>query len=149
MSITPSGFHDQAYRRDAGHDAMQQAFLDWLRTRPIANLPPRAAVHRHVEGEYPLWRNGQIVAYADAAEVLTVNLTVTLSLFEINPRIHTVFGVVRQAKALEALARSVKADFRYCHIVVKAEDPLLADLRKEWPRVWAWGVIFEPMDADP
>ena len=66
----------------------------------------------------------------------------------IKPRIHTVDGCVRQAKALEALAKSVEADFHFCHIVVKADDPLLVPLRAEWPRVWAWGIIFEPVEPD-
>ncbi len=144
--ITPSGFHDAAYRRDAGHDAMQQAFLVFLRARPISAVPAGAIVHREVEGEFPLYRRGQIVAYADAAETLTVNLTTTLSLFEIKPRIETVYGIVRQAKALESLAKAIQADFHVCHVVVPATDPLIGAMRAEWPRVWAWGISFEPVE---
>lgn len=147
-ALTPSGFHDDAYRRDAGHDAMQQRFLEWLRSRPIAGLPTNAVVHRAVEGEYPLMRRGQIVAYVDACEILTVNLVSTVSLFEIKPTIHTVYGVVRQAKALEALSRAIPADFHFCHVVVKAGDPLLPALRAEWPRVWAWGITFDSVGRD-
>ena len=30
------------------------------------------------------------------------------------------------------------------HLVCDANDPKLADLRAEWPHVWAWGVVFDP-----
>lgn len=138
--ITPSAAHNEAYHRDAGHDAMQAEFLKFLRARPILAIPANAIVHRVVEAEMPILRRGQIVAYADAAEILTVNLLTTVSLFEIKPRIHTVFGVVRQAKALLELARaSIPSDLHVVHVVVPARDLKLADLRREWPNTWAWG----------
>ena len=141
----PSRYHDQAYRRDAGHDDLQQEFLDWMRSRPTALLPIGAPVHRHVEGEYALRRNGQIISFVDAIEILTVNLTRIVSLFEIKPRIETVFGIVRQAKALLDLAQTdIRADQHYCHVVVRAGDPMIPMLRKYWPHVWAWGETFEP-----
>jgi hypothetical protein len=137
--MTPSQFHDQAYRRDAGHDRLQADFLTFLRSRPFAGIPEGAIVHRTVEAEFPLRRRGEIVAYVDAVEILTVNLSTTASLFEVKPRIHTVFGIVRQAKAYEALAQGcIPADMHFCHVIVPAADPLLAALKSEWPRVWAW-----------
>lgn len=146
--LPPSRFHDQAYRRDAGHDVMQAEFLDWLRGRPMV-MPPNAAVHRHVEGEYALRRRGQIVSYVDAIEIVTVNLSAVANLFEIKPRIETVFGIVRQAKALLDLAQGdIRADQHYCHVVVKAGDPLLPELRKHWRHVWAWGARFEPIEDE-
>jgi hypothetical protein len=146
--LTPSGAHDQAYKRDRGHDAMQAAFLDFLRSRPVAAVPKGAFVHREVEAERPLRRRGQVVAYVDAIEILTVNLTTVVSLFEIKPRIHTVFGIIRQAKSQLALAVSdIPADQHYCHIIVPASEPKLLELRAEWPLTWAWGVTFERVEG--
>jgi hypothetical protein len=141
---TPSRFHDDAWRRDRGHDAMQAAFLEFLRDRPTAAIPEGAIVYREVEAEKPLYLRGQIVSYVDCCEILTVNLTTFVSLFEIKPRIDTVFGIVRQLKsALDIAKRSIPGDLYFCHVVVPASDPKLADLRAEWPHVWAWGITFE------
>lgn len=144
----PSAFHNEAYHRDAGHDALQQEVLRFLRGRSLAGLPPAAALHREVEGERPLYRCGQIVGYVDACEIVTVNLFVTCQLFEIKPRIQTVFGIVRQAKATLALAKTcIPADLHFCHVVVPHNDPKLSDLRAEWPHVWAWGVESPEWDG--
>lgn len=143
----PSAFHNAAWmkvRANPGHEIMQQQVLAFLRQRRIAGLAPGGAVYRDVEGEMPLVRRGQIVAYADAAEILQIDLTRIISLFEIKPAIETVFGIVRQAKALLELAKAaLPADQHWCHIVVPAADPKLDDLRVEWPHVWAWGIQFE------
>jgi len=140
---TPSRFHDDAWRRDRGHDSMQAEFLDFLRGRPLV-IPVGALIHRDVEAEKPLYLRGQIVSYVDCCEILTINLTVFVSLFEIKPRIDTVFGIVRQLKsALDIAKRSIPGDLYFCHVVVPASDPKLDDLRAEWPRVWAWGATFD------
>lgn len=147
--ITPSWFHDQAYHRDAGHDAMQAAFLDFLRDRPVVAIPRGAIIHREVEAERPLHRLGQIVSYVDAIEVLTIGLTTIVSLFEIKPRIETVFGIVRQAKSMLELAEAdIPGDVHVCHVVVRADDPMLSALRAYWPNVWAWGATFESVGED-
>lgn len=129
---------------------MQAEFLAWLRTRPITGLRPGALVHRRVEAEFPLTRRGQIVAWIDAVEVLDVDLTCIVSLFEIKPVIDTPFGIIRQAKSYLALARGefARADHIEMHIVVPATDPLLPQLRAEWPRTWAWGATFEVCDDE-
>ena len=139
---TPSGFHDEAYKRPRGHDAMQMEFLAFLRARPFgAAIPAGAMVHRDVEGERPFIRNGQVIAFADAFEMLTINLYQVASAFEIKPRIETVFGVVRQAKALlQVMRQTLRADQHWVHVVVPHDDPMLDELRKEWPHVWAWGL---------
>gem|GEM_PF-5239700 len=136
----PSAYHDQAFRRDADHDIMQQKFLAFLRQRPLAGIPYGAAVHREVEGERPIYRNGQAISFIDACEVVTINLTTVVNLFEIKPKIATVFGIIRQAKSQLALAKLfIPADHHYCHVVVPYNDPLISELKAEWPHVWAWG----------
>ena len=143
--MTPSKFHDAAWRRDVGHDEMQAEFLSFLRERPMAAIPSGSIVDRRVEGELPLVRFGQVVSFVDAAEILTVNFLTTVTLFELKPRIETVFGVIRQAKAMLALAETaIPAELHLCHIVAKANDPKLAELRAQWPHTWAWGVTFDP-----
>ena len=144
----PSAFHNEAWlraKRQPKHDLLQQEVLAFLRQRPVCGIPENTAVHRHVEGEFALRKRGQIVSFADAAEVLDVNLTCIVSLFEIKPRIETVFGIVRQAKAMLGLVAETvpRATQAYCHVVVPADDPLLADLRREWPHTWAWGFAEE------
>ena len=138
--MTPSAAHNGAYQRDRGHDAMQMAFLKFLRTRPLSCLPASPLVHHQVEGELALSRRGQVVAFVDCAETITVGLSQSVNWYEIKPRIETVFGVVRQAKALEQLGHSLgyaKGPFAV-HVVVPASDPKITDLKAEWPNVWAW-----------
>lgn len=138
---TPSGFHGDARRRTPSHDRMQTELLAFLRGRPYAALPTGAPVHRVVEAEYPLVRNGQVVAFLDAVEIVTIALSSTVNLFEIKPKIETVFGVIRQAKAGLVLAYStIRADVLVYHIVVPWDDPLLGALRQEWPRTWGWEI---------
>lgn len=144
---TPSGYHDDArgrLRKEPKHDLMQAEVLKFLRGRVLAGIPEGAYVDRLVEGEYPIVRRGQVVAYADAIEIASVNLFRTISMFEIKPVIDTVFGIIRQAKALLQLASvTIPGEAYFCHVVVPAEDPLLPELRAEWPRTWAWGAKFE------
>lgn len=141
--LTPSRYHEQARNHPAGHDRIKQELLAFLRDRPLAAIPECAAVHREVEAERPLHRRGQIVSYVDAVEIVTVNLSTTVSLFEVKPQIDTIFGIIRQAKAMLALARAdIPGDVHVCHLVVPHTDPLLAALRAEWPHTWAWGVRF-------
>ena len=122
---------------------MQAEVLAYLRTRPLAGVPYGAIVDRHVEAEYAFVRNGQVVGFVDAIEIVTVNLTAVAHLFEIKPKIDTVFGIVRQAKAAEALAAScIPAQSHVCHVVVPHTDPLLPALRAEWQHTWAWGIEF-------
>lgn len=143
----PSAYHDQAWKRLRSapqHEVMQAEVLAFLRNRVLAGLPPRAFVDRMVEGEYPIVRRGQVVAYADAIEISSVDLLRTINLFEIKPSIDTVFGIVRQAKSLLQLARStIPGEMYFCHVVVPADDPKMRDLRAEWPHTWAWGIKFD------
>ena len=145
----PSRFHELARNRDAGHDAMQAEFLTFLRSRVVTFIPAGATISREVEAELPLRnRAGVIVSFADAAEILLVNFTRVVSLFEVKPRIETVFGIVRQVKAMEDLGRANYPDAQvWAHAVVPASDPLIGELRQEWPRVWSWGISFEPVDT--
>lgn len=139
--LTPSCAHDEAFRRDAGHDSLQKEFLTFLRERRQVIFSGDLPIHRHVEAEYPFHRHGNIVAYADAVEILHVGPTKIVNIFEIKPKIHTVFGIVRQIKALVTLGyRDLAADICNGHIIVPAHDPKIGDLRDEWPHTWAWNI---------
>lgn len=147
----PSAFHDDSWRKTRAqptHEAIQQQVLTFLRDRVVA-APDRAFVDRHVEGEYAIVKRGQIIAYVDAIEILSVNLFRTVSLFEVKPVIDTVFGIVRQAKALLQLAQTtIPGEAYYCHVVVPWTDPKIEELKAEWPRTWAWGIKFDQCAGD-
>lgn len=121
---------------------MQAELLAFLRSRKIWMPGVKAAVvptHREVEGEYPFLRRGEIVAYADAIDILTVGLFTVVNIFEVKPKIESIFAAIRQAKALLNLAEhTIQADAHYCNIVVPATDPLLYDLRFQWRETWGW-----------
>jgi hypothetical protein len=120
--LTPSGFHDRAWRRAPKHDDMQREFLEFLRARPTIIVPPNAISARQVEGEYPLVRNGQVISFVDAIEILDVGFCRTVTLFEIKPIIETVYGVVRQAKAQLELASNCFANATVTLNVVVPHD---------------------------
>ena len=144
----PSKFHEDRGRGKSSwrHDKMQAELLAFLRARSIAGLPANAVINREVEAEYPLTKRGQVVSFVDAIEVLDVNLLRFVSAFEVKPEIDSPCAIVRQAKSsAELLRHQIKfiAHLDY-HLVCDANDPKLADLRAEWPHVWAWGVVFDP-----
>ena len=109
--MTPSGWHDDAKNRDAGHDEMQIAVFDYLRDhqdeqREIAGeVYVRCGVHF----EYPLMRDGKILAWADVAAIWEAKNAsypedIYIEIFEIKPTIYSVGAVVRQCIALEYAA---------------------------------------------
>lgn len=122
---------------------MQAEVLEHLRTRPMVGIPEGVPVHREVVGEWPIYRRNQIVSFVDAVEIVTIGLEKHIYAFEVKPVIDTVFGIVRQLKAMDALiATEVRPKFRVVFAVAHWDDPSLADLRKEWPQTWAWGIQF-------
>ena len=141
---SPSGWHNDAWQRPSRHDQIQQDLLTFLRTRPLAGVPAGVAVARLVEGEYPILRGGQIIAYCDAIEILTVNLFASVSIFEVKPDVGAPFAALRQCKALLQLAKEcVQADTHTLHLVVPHDAIGIATLRENWPHVWAWGAKFD------
>ena len=140
--LTPSRAHDQAFKRDAGHDALQQEVLAFLRGRSLAQSGA-TIISRTVEAEMPFRKRGQIVAYADIGEIIDTPLCRIVNIYEIKPRIETVFGIVRQAKVLADLVQDIEADQRYVNVVVPHTDPLGPALLREWPRTWAWRRDFD------
>lgn len=149
---TPSGFHGSARGRPVSHDIMQRDFLAYLRAKPTVNIPDGVLSHRQVEGEYPLVRNGQVISFVDAIEILEIGVLSqelrTISLFEIKPVIDTVYGIVRQAKSQLQLAETlIPADVHVLHLIVPHDDPLLLEMRAEWPHTWAWGFELPAWDS--
>jgi hypothetical protein len=119
---------------------MQQEVLAFLRSRKPAGLPDTDIIDRLVEGEFPLFKRGQVVSFVDAIEILEIRLKRFVSAFEIKPVIVSPTAVIRQVKSQLALIRSnLKPTRCDIHIVVPATDPLLPELRAEWPQTWAWG----------
>jgi len=149
-NLTPSGFHDEKWRQNRAlptHDEMQRDFLTFLRARSI--IVSGALVTREVIPEYEFVRKGRIVAFADAVEIVDVDFMRTVNIYEIKPIIETVFGIVRQCKALFQLARElIPGNVQVVHAVVPFNDPLLDALRVEWPAAWGWGATFKPVTED-
>jgi hypothetical protein len=107
--VTPSGWHEDALRRDAGHDAMHLAV--WR----FHSIPDSyGSWTRDVHFEWPvLALRGGIRAFADIAEIYwsgapppgrSYKQWVRVYLYEIKPTVSTVGGIVRQCAALEAAA---------------------------------------------
>lgn len=140
---TPSAWHDQAWKRQRAtpkHDVIQRDVLTFLRGRRLAGIPEGAWVDRMVEGEYAIVLRGNIVAYVDAIDIFSVNMLRQVHAFEIKPAIDTAFGIVRQIKhTMHLLEQAIPNAMHFGHLVVPVEDPLLAELRTEWPQTWAWG----------
>lgn len=127
---------------------MQAEVLAHLRNRPLVGIPDVTPVHRDVIGEWPIHRaDGQVIAFVDAVEIVTVGLEQHVYAFEIKPVIDTAFGIVRQLKAIEALIASrIRPKFQTVFAVVRWDDPKLGILRKEWPATWAWGIQFQAVE---
>lgn len=153
MRYPPSYFHDQA-RKIAldypGHEKIKQELLTYLRSKVITGLRPGAFVDRLVEGEYTILDDQKrICGYADAIEILNIDLIRTITIFEVKPKIDTVFGIVQQMKAYLCLAEQYMPAHHYAgNLVVPASDPRLAELRHQWPRTWAWGIKFDTDQDD-
>jgi hypothetical protein len=151
--VTPSGWHDDARGRDAGHDEMQVAVFQWFRSRKADPIPsplsrdrsvPAASLdHRQVIFELPLFaerRGGYkptIIAFADVAELWSfggkyASSTIVAGLLEIKPRIDSVGALVRQCKAVERAFRMNVTPEVVCHVlpVVPYNEPKISLLRQ-------------------
>lgn len=127
---TPSGWHDDASRRDAGHDEMQAAQLRFWRSAdsvPSIERDVHGSTYgfffRHVEAEYPFRdsRSGRLSGFADLVLrfeteessqrevkrgiVTSYEPLVWHAFLELKPRIVSVGAVIRQCKATALLAR--------------------------------------------
>ena len=138
---------------------MQRELADFLRSAArTISLRGSEAVYREVHVEQPV-PNGTTFALVDVAEFCAVNLTNIIHLFEVKP---VIFGTapLAQMKGYLLLAARPAAfhwengipitpDQIHGHIVVPFNDPRLAELRAEWPHVWAWGETFEKVEIEP
>lgn len=149
---TPSGWHDDASSRDAGHDEMQAAMLRWWRRNaeePILDCWPGEAVRdfflTSVSVEFPfLGFRGRVAGFADLALQFGSRETpeeeakrtanyyagpyaprVIMAFAELKPRIGSVGGLIRQCAVTRILAR---------------------DHFRAWstpPKVEVWAVVYE------
>lgn len=128
--MTPSGWHDDACRRDGGHDEMQMAV--WLELQRQAKPDPTDELTRSVAVEFPMVRRGSgIVAFADIA-LLWLNTEDDIKravLYELKPKIHSVFGILRQAMCLEkAFAFAYPGTACLVEAIIPLKDPKLPAL---------------------
>jgi hypothetical protein len=145
MMTTPSGFYAKGRNRSPAHDAMQAEFLSFLRQRIIAAPAGSHVIHRQVEVEMPIVQNGRVQAFADLAEIWDFQAGRVINLYEVKPAIESVGGLIRQCKAMLALAEAsdLSGSIISCAAVVRWNDPLLPELRASYAHVWAWGIEFD------
>lgn len=144
---SPSGWHDDAYQRDAGHDAMQMDVFERIKASHTTDRwlwhsfyedPPADLAPTDVQVELPIIqrRTEQIIAFVDVAEFYN---TKDLILYEIKPKIHSVGGCVRQATALYHAARQNLRHNRLSVVLVpRYDDQKLDQLIAAYPFVAAW-----------
>jgi len=136
---TPSGWHDDASSRDAGHDEMQAMILRWwLRERLTIrekwrNDPVRDFFFHLAEVEFPfLGFRGRITGFADIGLCFRTketdeeeakrtanpygdreyNARFLWVFAELKPRIGSVGAVIRQCRATEVLAKEHFREWR-------------------------------------
>jgi hypothetical protein len=106
--------------------------------------------HLNSEGTFV----GPVYAFADIAELFTAPKPgyregrLAIRIYEIKPKIHTVFGIVRQCRGLEAAVRSGFPSAE-CQVwaVVKSDDPQLAMLRRVQPCL-TWNTPDMELEGD-
>lgn len=161
---TPGGWHDEARKRDAGHDEMQLAVYRFLLTqrRPYTTDEVGASVFSTVF-EFPIGpvgsrvvrdriatertsygdedRPAKISAFADIAELYGPpgrGCWDYAVLYEVKPKIETIGGIVRQCRALR---QAFEASFPKAQcaviVVIPRDDPLLKSLM-EIQSCYAW-----------
>ena len=142
--MTPSGWHDDARNRDAGHDEMQIAVFDYLKEKASTGGSERS-YRSEVGFEVPFMRGGQIVAWGDIVEFhyrAGEDNYYRMIIFEIKPKIYSIGAVMRQCVALETTANSIYRTMYprptvLSYPVVWCHDPKLASLAHVW-RAFAW-----------
>ena len=158
--MTPSGWHDDARNRDAGHDEMQIAVFDYRRAlsmedmlgRPDTPIEGYSYRRKGIFFEYPLIRDEQILAWGDIVEVWEKKISkeptqIIHKIYEIKPKIYSVGAIVRQCDSLRRTGErcgyydrhSGRRDELTVHVfpVVMDGDPKLSMLQHVCPTL-AW-----------
>jgi hypothetical protein len=154
--MTPSGWHDDARNRDAGHDEMQIAVFDYLKDRLHLRGKDDYEHRIGLYFESPFYVRGHIVAWGDIVELWEKPQYETSKkrkyiVWEIKPKIYSVGAVIRQcrslADAVEAANRDsvshrrapsgIYYDDPMVLPIVRSDDPKLSMLRHVWHAV-AW-----------
>jgi hypothetical protein len=108
--LSPSDWHDTAWKRDAGHDEMQIGIAKYLRTLPLADL-------KKIEIEFPFDRKGRVFCFADICEMSAKKSDrpdvedFFYSCYEIKPRIDSIGAVIRQVKAFKIATEEWRPDW--------------------------------------
>jgi len=146
--MTPSGWHDDARNRDAGHDEMQIAVFDYLQDKPVLHGMDGYNDRIGLYFESPFYVRGHIVAWGDIVELWEKPERETWKrrryiVWEIKPKIYSVGAVIRQCRSLvdavEAANKdsvshrrapsSISYDDPIVIPIVQSDDPKLSMLR--------------------
>jgi hypothetical protein len=103
--MTPSGWHDDARNRDAGHDEMQIAVFDHLQDNPVVRGMNGYEDRIGMYFESPFYVRGHIVAWGDIVELWEKPQYETAKkrryvVWEIKPKIYSIGAVIRQCRSL-------------------------------------------------
>lgn len=165
--MTPSGWHDDAQSRDAGHDKMQAGvyrFLDKSEKQISVKDGDKLETYDRIgiEFECPFYSDGRIITFVDVCLLFRksddkkqARYDEVILCYEIKPKIYSVGAVVRQC---HATAHAVSRGSIYSrggqsalekkptvHVmpVVPHDDQKLDLLAEFWPRVMAWNATTE------
>jgi|GEM_PF-2782715 len=131
---TPSGWHDDASDRDAGHDQMQLQMLRYWRSDKLEPIEREifskkyTFVRQIVWAEFPFTSHasrGRIMGFADIAVRYRAadDSLYWLQFYELKPRIGSVGSLIRQCEAVANLAEL--AGFKHFEVLpaVYSDDP--------------------------
>lgn len=159
--MTPSGWHNDAHGRDAGHDEMQISVWRAFResTKTTRTLKNGAYSRTEVGFEFEFVVDNKVIGFADVCEVFEKDEApidpvrvvrrrpeFLYMVYEIKPRISSVGGLVRQCTAIRHMVwgfRPYKDSYSSpkCIVtpVVYADDPKIDLLREVYPgEILAW-----------
>jgi hypothetical protein len=145
--MTPSGWHDDARDRDAGHDEMQIAVFDHLQGNPVVRGMNGYEDRIGMYFESPFYVRGHIVAWGDIVELWEKPQYETAKkrryvVWEIKPKIYSIGAVIRQCRSLadvvgasqkDRMTRGSSHNLFYDDPIVlpivRSDDPKLSMLR--------------------
>jgi hypothetical protein len=172
--MTPSGWHEDAQSRDAGHDEMQAGVYRFMESKWQKRLEKteynKTAVYERagIYFECPFYKDGRIVTFIDVC-VTFAKLRDEKQLgghkniifcYEIKPRIYSVGATIRQCRATKHAVLtgsfyrqngqwgSSRDETPEVHVspVVPYDDPKLDLLAEFWPMVATWNATTETCD---
>jgi hypothetical protein len=168
-NMTPSGWHDDAHGRDAGHDEMQSGvyrFLDQSEKQISVKDGGKLVNYdrKYIDFECPFYSDGRIITFVDVCLLFSKSddkeqdwRDEIILCYEIKPKIYSVGAVVRQCHATAHAVRrgsiysgyvrpGEKKPLVYVVAVVPHDDQKRDLLAEFWPKVLMWNAATKTCD---